>query len=318
MAWRFEPGEELKDAFRRVAEEEMARVRAGLGGNKDRARAIHEARQGFKRLRALARLAAPADEACFKAENRRWRDAGRLLSGSRDEVVLLESFEKAVTGLDAGLSASAVRSLRKRIVGGKAVPGNGGIDANVKEVLGDLDAALAEVAALGWPDGSRTLLEGLQRSQTRLRKSWREAKKSGTSEVLHEWRKRVKDQSSQLRLFRNVAPPHLQDLRADAKQTAEYLGEEHDLWLLSERLATTTIPAGLGAARERLLAAIEKRRAELRRLAFERGKRFSSKSARVFASDVCAAWEAAAAEAGKSQRKKRRAAPPAVSTSRAG
>ena len=56
MAWRFEPGEDLKKAFRRVAEEEIASVRAGLAGEADRASAIHEARQGFKRLRALAGL----------------------------------------------------------------------------------------------------------------------------------------------------------------------------------------------------------------------------------------------------------------------
>ena len=60
MAWRFEPGEGLRKAFRRVSAEEIAKVRAGLSGPEaDRDKAIHEARQAFKRLRALVRLAKP-------------------------------------------------------------------------------------------------------------------------------------------------------------------------------------------------------------------------------------------------------------------
>ena len=308
MAWRFEPGEDLRKAFGRVAEEEIARVRAGLAGEKDRARAIHEARQGFKRLRALARLAAPALGERFAVENRRWRDAGRLLSVSRDRTVLMESFDKAVAELDIGLSASAVRSLRKRIVGDEIALDTGDVDAKIAEVLGIIDAALEELAAVDWPDSTEVLTAGLERSQKRLRKSWREAKKSGSPEALHEWRKRVKDQSAQLRLFRNVMPPALVDQRSEAKQTAEHLGEEHDLWLLSERAAAESVPSSIEKARERLLQAIEKRRTVLRRLAFERGKPFSSKSAKSFAGEVCDAWKAAATRTGKSRRKKPRPA----------
>ena len=95
MTWRFEPGEGLQNAFRRVAAEEIARVRSSLGApDADRNAVIHEARQGFKRLRGLTRLAKPQLGADFDAENRRWRDAGRLLSGSRDITVLLETFDK--------------------------------------------------------------------------------------------------------------------------------------------------------------------------------------------------------------------------------
>ena len=53
-------------------------------------------------------------------------------------------------------------------------------------------------------------------------------------EALHSWRKRVKDQAAQLRLFRRVVPAGVSRSRiADEKETAELLGNEHDLWLLS-------------------------------------------------------------------------------------
>ncbi len=309
MAWRFEPGEDLESAFRRVADEEITRVRAGLADEADRARAIHEARQGFKRLRALARLASPTLGARFAEENRRWRDAGRLLSGLRDHTVLSQSFEKAVAELDLNLPANAVQSLRKRIGGGEAPPDARDIETKVKEVLVVLDMALKDVAALHWPDSGAALLEGLRRSQQRLRKSWSKAKKNSSPESLHEWRKRVKDQSAQLRLFRNVVPPPLEDLRAEAKETAEHLGEEHDLWLLSERLAAEPVPKSVETARTQLLAAIENRRALLRQLAFERGKRFSSRSAKAFAGALADAWKAAATRTRKERRRKPRSAP---------
>ena len=109
MTWRFEPGEPLSDAFRRVAGEEVARIRSGLADDIDHAKAVHQARQGFKRLRALTRLGKPALGSAFDEENRRWRDAGRLLAGSRDNTVLLQSFDRFAQQLrvpDAGNEAA--------------------------------------------------------------------------------------------------------------------------------------------------------------------------------------------------------------------
>ena len=182
MVWRFEPGEELRSAFRRVAKEEIDKIRAGLrAGEADRARAIHEARQGFKRLRALARLARPALGARFTAENRRWRDAGRLLSGSRDRTVLMQSFEKALAELDLDLPAAAARSLRKRIAGGGSVPPAGDADAKVEHVLCLLDTAAGEIAVLDWPNDTEVLLKGLRQGQARLRKRWKKAGKAAVA-----------------------------------------------------------------------------------------------------------------------------------------
>ncbi len=314
MVWRFEQGEDLRQAFRRVAEEEIARIRAGLAaGEADRARAIHVARQGFKRLRALARLARPTLGRRFAATNRGWRDAGRLLSGSRDRTVLMESFDKLVANCGLDLPASAIRSLRNRILEGAAVPAPGETDAKIEEVIELIDVAAQDVAALSWPKSSEALVAGFHRSQRELRKSWKRARKEGSPEALHDWRKRVKDQSAQLRLFRNIVPATLKALRDDAKETAEYLGEEHDLWMLSNRLSEITIPPR--KARDLLLKTVGERRAVLRREAFELGERFSSNSPKAFAREVGEAWEAASpAPTKKPRRKKPRFVQPAPGT----
>jgi CHAD domain-containing protein len=321
MVWRFEEGEDLRQAFCRVAEEEIARVRAGLAAEEaDRSKAIHMARQGFKRLRALARLARPTLRRRFAAENRRWRDAGRLLSGSRDRTVLMESFDNLMTNCSVDLPASAIRSLRNRILEGAAVPAPSETDAKVEQVIGLIDKAAKDLATLNWPKSSEALVGGFHRSQRELRKSWKKARKEGSPEALHDWRKRVKDQSAQLRLFRNIVPDALKALREDAKKTAEYLGEEHDLWMLSSRLSEITAPPR--KARDLLLKAVEERRAVLRRKAFELGERFSSNNPKAFAREVGEAWEAASPTPSKKPRRKKprsvRPAPGGASTSQAG
>lgn len=301
MAWRFEPGEGLSRAFRRVAAEEIAKVRGGLTDpQKDRAKAIHEARQGFKRLRALLRLAKPSLGSAFGSENRRWRDAGRQLAGTRDLTVLQETFDKLVEGCGAGLAAGDLQRLRAFVANGAGAGDlHGGV--SVDNVLGLIDDAGKRLGDLHWPGNAKALAKALHGSQKKLKDTWKKARKSDEPADLHEWRKRVKDQSAQLRLFRKVAPPALRSRHNEAKKTAELLGEEHDLWMLEERLSDNALPAEAAATRDALLGEIGRRRAALCRDAFELGKGFSSQGAGAFAQEITAAWEKASAR-GKTRR----------------
>ncbi|MGH6922377.1 MAG: CHAD domain-containing protein [Propylenella sp.] len=304
MAWRFEPAERLADAFRRVASEEIGKVRAGLSDpERDRATAIHEARQGFKRLRALLRLAKPSLGDAFREENRLWREAGLQLAGSRDHTVLMESFEKIVDGCKAGLPSDGVRRLRSYLAARRR--GSAGSDGEdrVEAVLALLDDAERRLATLDWPDDEKALAKGLKRSQARLRKTWIKARKTDAEKVLHNWRKRVKDQSAQLRLFRRLVPSALRSRHSDEKKTAELLGEEHDLWMLAERLTAGPVPAQAASACKALLGEIGDRRKALRTEALKLGKAFSSQSARSFAREVTAAWEKAASRAAAKERR---------------
>ncbi len=238
MAWRFEPGEALPDAFRRVAAEEIAAIQADLSScHADRDRAVHQARRRFKRLRALLRLARPALGAQFAAENRRWRDAGRKLAANRDAAVLGASFD-AMAGRcgDAAPEADLAR-LRAHLTGQVRSPRGESYDLDrvLQGVLGDLDKAKERLHCLDWPTSRKDLSRGLQQSQRRLRKSWKRARGGSDPEALHEWRKRVKDQMAQLGLLRKVIPDELEERRKDEKRVAELLGEDRDLLLLCEK-----------------------------------------------------------------------------------
>lgn len=306
MAWRFEPGERLQNAFRRVATEEIARVRSGLSAaDADRNAAIHSARQGFKRLRALTRLAKPQLGADFDTENRRWRDAGRLLSGSRDTTVLLETFDKLISDCGGKVPADGVGRIRTRLA--KTRSANGAAENDqVSDALRVLDDAEQAVSKLRWPNSARALTRGIHQSQRRLHRKWKKAHESEEADALHSWRKCVKDQAAQLRLFRKNLPGSLRDRRNDEKQTAEVLGDEHDLWLLGERLGEMTLPLSLEETRDILREEIEKHREKLRSEAFEKGEAFSSDKPSAFAKAIADAWSKASTRKAKKKREKSR------------
>jgi CHAD domain-containing protein len=310
MTWRFEPGEGLRKAFRRVSAEEIGNVRAGLRGPEaDRDKAIHEARQGFKRLRALVRLAKPPLGSDFAAENRRWRDAGRLLSGSRDTTVLLQCFDRLAGDGGAGLPAASARRLRSRIAATGARNGANDIEEKLRQVLVLLDDAEASVAELEWPNSKRALLHGFHRAQKRLRRDWKEACGDPQPEALHSWRKRVKDQAAQLRLFRRIMPPAFRGRIADEKEAAELLGNEHDLWLLSRCLRSFRLSADLAGLRDGLLDEIERRRSALREKAFRKGEAFSAEKAKTFAGAIGTGWDKASRRKARKRRAKDSPAP---------
>jgi CHAD domain-containing protein len=300
MAWRFEPGERLGNAFRRVALEEIAKVRAGLSdARRERAKAIHEARQGFKRLRALLRLAQPSLGRAFDEENRLWREAGRQLSGSRDRTVLMESFDKIVGACKTRLPHGEIECLRSHLFANGPASDGEDVEEHVQELLALLDDAEKRHASLDWPGDEKALAKGLKRSQARLRRNWKAARKTAAPQALHDWRKRVKDQAAQLRLFRRVAPMALRSRHGDEKKAAELLGEEHDLWMLAEHLSAETVPPEAAQTCEALLDAIDDRRSILRSEAFKLGKDFSSEKANAFAGELTAAWEKASSRSSR-------------------
>ena len=95
MAARFDTAERLDQAFARVAAEEATVVRAALAdAPDDLEQAVHRARRGIKRVRALLRLARPQLGKSYGRANRAWREAAHTLAGERDTAVALASFDK--------------------------------------------------------------------------------------------------------------------------------------------------------------------------------------------------------------------------------
>jgi hypothetical protein len=116
----------------------------------------------------------------------------------------------------------------------------------------------------------------------------------------------VKDQAAQLRLLRAALDKELRARREDEKQTAELLGNDHDLWILHERLGAMSLPQRLARTREILGREIQVRREQLQREAFEMGEAFCSVRPNAFAAAVGAAWGKASRRKSKQERAGRR------------
>src|SRR5262249_5785500 len=161
-------------------------------------------------------------------ENRRYRDLGRDLSGARDADVLLATLDDIATR--AGREG-AFAGLRERLVAER--------DARRGELLHDESARTAAVGRLKEAedalddllisDDVTALLAGWRRTYRDGRRAYRAAGKDHTTELLHEWRKRVKDLWHQCQVLQPLWPARMKTMAGQASKLSDLLGEDHDL-----------------------------------------------------------------------------------------
>lgn len=294
-AYRLERKEEVGAGVRRIA---CGRADHALGaladskGDGDLAEAVHSARKDMKKLRAVLRLVrAELGEEVYRAENERYRDAARLLSGSRDAEAKLETLAALEERFGDELPAGTARAWgveleeeRDEIAG--AVDGEA--EAQVRKAAKAIEAGRVEIAS--WPIGDSwsALRPGLLRAYRRGRRELKRTRSEPTAEHVHRWRKRVKDLWYQLRLLRKAWPELLGESADRAHELADLLGDHHDLVLLAEDLDTRP---GIGR-REEITDLIERRQAELLTAALELGARLYAEKPAAFERRLRAYWKA--------------------------
>jgi CHAD domain-containing protein len=278
---------------------------AGDNGAMPAAEAVHETRKALKRMRTLVRLL--EDELGEKAAQREQvllREAGRKLAGARDSEVLVATLEQlmrehprrlehrpGVARLHARLLAERERATAQLL----------GDQLTRSEVLSDLRELRARVQQ--WQPQPKQGLRGLERPFRRLyakgrRRCARAAGARGDrAAAMHRWRKSVKDLRYAAEAL-SVQPEHSGPMAAfgaasglrpvvsrtkrrerkdrvarlarRADRLGELLGEEHDLFVLAQRVREQ----GCGRrTRRSLLKIINSRRKRLRRRALRDGER---------------------------------------------
>ena len=284
--------ESAADGLRRVVRGRAAKASKRLrdaDADGDLADSIHGARKDLKKIRAALRLIrAELGEKRFRAENRRYRDAGRLLSASRDAEVKLETLEALEDRFEddfpAGASVAwsqALEAERERHVGGDAAD-------KIARALEEIDRVAERIA--GWQLGgdSWQLLEpGLTRSYQDGRKALKRAGDDGGASSVHEFRKRAKDLWYQLRLLQDAWPALLEETAEQVHGLADLLGDHHDLAVLAEDLGGR---AGIVAERDAFAALIERRQAELLENALALGSRIYAEKPKHFRRRLRAYW----------------------------
>jgi CHAD domain-containing protein len=135
--------------------------------------------------------------------------------------------------------------------------------------------AIAERAD-GWPLERltwATVREDGRKIYARGRDEFATACDSDDGDVLHEWRKRVKDLWYQQRLLRDAWNPVLRAYADQADELGEALGDDHDLAVLAGELESRQDQLSARLELERMLELIARRRGELQSRAVAIGAR---------------------------------------------
>jgi CYTH domain-containing protein/CHAD domain-containing protein len=293
-SYRLKRKEGAADGLRRVArgrvEKAAERLRDPSEG--ELADAIHGARKDLKKVRAVLKLLREElGRKRFKTENRRFRDAARILAESRDAEVKLQTLaELRRQGEELPPSGAlawqrALEADRDRLA---AARGEGA--ARIERARAAVEEAGAGISR--WPIGSDSwkLLEpGIERGYRDGRAALARVRADGSAENVHELRKRAKDLWYLLRLLAPAWPGLLEPTAEQAHELADLLGDHHDLAVLAADLNGRADLAHSRAAFER---AIENRQAGLLEQALELAERLYAEKPKRFARRLRGYWRA--------------------------
>ncbi|HEY7642303.1 MAG TPA: CHAD domain-containing protein [Steroidobacteraceae bacterium] len=250
---------------------------------------IHGARKQLKRARATWRLLRPAiDDAQYRRENAAARDAARPLSKARDNEVLSDALESLLDRFGPSANGLHVGPLRHNLSKGRAPAAH----PLPTQQLGRIRTALQQSMkrteawkpALGEWD---CLAIGLKKTYGRARRALRNARIERAAEDLHEWRKQTKYLWHQLQVLTPLAAGQIGELADEFHHLADYLGDEHDLVVLRERVATAGMSETAASALEAL---IDRRREELQDKAFSLGERLYADKSKAFVHAMTKRW----------------------------
>lgn len=285
MPYRLTMSQAPGDGLRRCASEQLQEARDGLAGATaiDRADAVHEARKSLKKTRSLLRLARPVIGAKrYRAVNAAVRDTGRTLSGTRDADVLVQVVDGLHERYVGQVPASAFDGLRIGVDRAARPAARADDEDPVASAITQLGVIQDEVA--GWNvDGVTwtTVTDSLTRTYTRGRAKLELVAADPSVDARHDWRKRVKDLWYQQRLIAEAWEPVLAAEAEQAHLLSELLGDDHDLAVLHEVIATGQVEAGADAVA--ILALIDDRRDELLCDALRLARRVYAESPKAFA-----------------------------------
>ncbi len=291
-AFRLKRAEQVGPGLVRVVRGRAAEAIEALGeeAKEDPAAAIHSARKDIKKIRSALRLLRDElGEKTYRAENRRYREAGRALASSRDAEVKVATLAALEERFGHGLpSASAwnwKRVLeRERRDAAEAAADPESIGAALRALEAGREAAAEWSLSGSWKLFGPGLIGGYREG----RKALDRVAANPDPELVHEWRKRTKDLWYDLRLVRRAWPELLEPTVDSTHELADLLGDHHDLTVLAADLAARPRVG----SKARMTALIEQRQAELLDQALELGARIYAEEPKAFGKRVRAYWDA--------------------------
>lgn len=296
MSYRLKAGESVAEGIRRITAEELQAAVEPLGSKdgKGRDTAIHEARKSLKKVRGTLKLVQSELGPVYRNENRRFRDLGRKLSPFRDSAAIIETFDSVVNKYKDRLQKDTLSSIRRGLEKDKwEFEHNGNINKVVASAIPSFRAAMKR--AKTWPlknDGFPAISAGLEKTYRRGRQALALAQNDPTPENYHEWRKRAKDHWYHVRVLESLWTDVMQAHEASVKNLQTWLGDDHNLVVLRDKLQKQ--PEWYGDAQdiELFLALADQYQKQLRENAISLGQRIYEQKPRQFTKNMARLWDA--------------------------
>ncbi|MDQ2712877.1 MAG: CHAD domain-containing protein [Acidobacteriota bacterium] len=295
MAYRLIASESVPEGIQRVVREEIRSatetLRKEAKGQRDEA--VHEARKSIKKVRGVLRLVKPQLGQTYRQENTRFRDVGRQLSDLRDAAALLEVFDELTEKFKDVLDSKGLKAVRQ------------GLEQDKREIEQHLNAAKvvqrasailhsAELRLTKWPlreDGFHALAPGLKQTYRRGRRALKLAKKRETPGAYHDFRKRVKDHWYHVRLLEGVWTGVMEAHEKSLKDLETWLGDDHNLVVLREKLEANPDSYGGEAVVPVFLAVVAEHQNQLRENSISLGERVYTERPSVFVHNIGKLWK---------------------------
>jgi CYTH domain-containing protein/CHAD domain-containing protein len=295
--YSFASGERLADTLCRVLKEQIATAVNELSNESGPVdRAIHEARKCVKRARSALRLIRPAIPDRFAEENLRLQQIGRTLSAFRDAQALIETLtDLEQKGAKSGrTNPDAKREFKNAFDRLKSRKKKLNDAPRAKAQIRSATRALREsLESLGnLPlDGIdfSVLTDSFETTLKRGRKACSQAYSQPVAANFHEFRKRAKDLRHQLAVLMELWPEVLSGYGKSAKSLEQYLGEDHNLAVLTDVLN------GNGRRQNAfkvITSSVEKEQGKRRQKARLLAGRLYAESPKVWRARLNASWQA--------------------------
>jgi CHAD domain-containing protein len=296
VAYRLKANEPVPEAVRRIVREELKdaadQLSAKDGRNRDEA--IHEARKSIKKVRAVLRMMEGELGPVYSTENVKLRDLGRALSRFRDAGAMMETLDNLKERFPAELDSATLDSIRRGVTERKQQSEESdGIESVLKQTAAALRAGSKRVRT--WPlsaDGFDAMAQGLEKTYRRGRKALARAQKEPLDPNYHEWRKRAKDLWYHVRLLEHVWEEFMQAQERSLKELETWLGDDHNLVVLRERILAEPEHFGDKKEIEAFLAVTEAYQHELRQKSESLGSRIYAETPRGFRRRMENLWRA--------------------------
>jgi CHAD domain-containing protein len=264
VGYRIKQKEEVGKAVRRIVREQLrSAIRVARNRKLGQEQRVHEVRTRLKRSRAA--LALIRREVGDKAErdDRRLRDAGRLLARPRDLAVQAHTFRVLGSRLQSELPprllarlSAAERQIRRALE-----PED--VERDLKQAARALRRLRRDLSKWGLCGGRHAIGESVTRTYRRGLAELEAARERPTPERFHDWRKRVKALAYELRIIAAAVPELTTTLMPKIDRLGEILGQVHDLDCVKATAELHPRWFGRAADGEAVLAAVDERRAQL-------------------------------------------------------